>query len=208
VGDLRCDFRHEKESARNELPPKTAQISRDSDLSPKTQQPQWKSQHNKAVPHNPKVTELNRLKEIPKQYNIMSYNDHEDDRGEEEEDEVPQQVAELAQAVVPSNLRGIRACKRCGLLKTQEQFYEDGCENCPFLDLQDDMERVNGCTTAFFEGQAAVMDPRESWAAKWIRVDAYLPGVYAIAVTGQLDRDIEEDLENRGIRWRCRPVAN
>jgi transcription elongation factor SPT4 len=151
---------------------------------------------------------LNRLKETPKQFKIMSYNDHEDDRGEEEEDEVPQQVAELAQAVVPSNLRGIRACKRCGLLKTQEQFYEDGCENCPFLDLQDDMERVNGCTTAFFEGQAAVMDPRESWAAKWIRVDAYLPGVYAIAVTGQLDRDIEEDLENRGIRWRCRPVAN
>jgi hypothetical protein len=39
----------------------------------------------------------------------MSY---EQDRGEEEEDEVPQQVAELAQAVVPSNLRGIRACKR------------------------------------------------------------------------------------------------
>ena len=144
----------------------------------------------------------------------MSYNrynddddDDDDDRMEdEEEDEVPQQVADLANASVPNNIRTIRACKRCGLLKTQEQFYDEGCENCPFLNMADSMERVNACTTAFFEGQAAIMDPRDSWAAKWIRVDNYLPGVYAIQVTGQLDRDVEEDLENRGIRWRCRPA--
>mmetsp|Transcript_1201 Transcript_1201/g.1627 ORF Transcript_1201/g.1627 Transcript_1201/m.1627 type:complete len:113 (-) Transcript_1201:79-417(-) len=72
----------------------------------------------------------------------------------------------------------------------------------------DNPERCNMCTTAFFEGQAAIMDPRESWAAKWIRVDNFLPGVYAISVTGQFDREIEEDLENRGIRWRCRPVGS
>jgi transcription elongation factor SPT4 len=52
------------------------------------------------------------------------------------------------------------------------------------------------------------MDPRESWSAKWIRVDNYLPGVYAISVTGHFEREIEEDLENRGIRWRCRPAPN
>jgi transcription elongation factor SPT4 len=69
----------------------------------------------------------------------------------------------------------------------------------------DNPERANICTSAFFEGQAAIMDPRESWAAKWIRVDTYLPGVYAISVTGTFDRDIEEDLESRGVRWRCRP---
>jgi len=136
----------------------------------------------------------------------MSYErDNEDDRMEEdEEEEVPEQVAELAQASVPTSLKNIRACKRCGILKTFEQFYEQGCENCPFLNMADDTQQVNKCTTAFFEGQAAIMDPRESWAAKWIRVDAYLPGVYAISVTGQFDRDIEADLEERGIRWRCR----
>jgi transcription elongation factor SPT4 len=72
----------------------------------------------------------------------------------------------------------------------------------------DNQDRCSLCTTAFFEGQAAVMDPRESWAAKWIRVDNYLPGVYAIAVTGQFDKDIEEDLESRGVRWRCRPAPS
>lgn len=167
---------------------------------------------------------------------------------EEEEEEVPQQIQELAQSSAPSSLRGIRACKRCGILKTLDQFLNEGCENCPFLDMvcvccvvvgvwmrtqliavlqcvlflfvfltslvcfyfykADNPERANICTSAFYEGQAAVMDPRESWAAKWIRVDNCLPGVYAIAVTGQLDRDIEEDLENRGIRWRCRPVGH
>jgi transcription elongation factor SPT4 len=133
----------------------------------------------------------------------MGY-DREEDRDEEEED-VPAQVAELAQASVPNHIKSIRACKVCGLLKTQEQFYDDGCDNCPFLDMVDNMERVNACTTAFFEGQCAVMDPRESWCARWIRVDNHLPGVYAISVTGQLDREIEEDLENQGVRWRCRP---
>ena len=80
-------------------------------------------------------------------------------------------------------------------------------QNCPFLEMVDDPEKVNACTTAFYEGQAAVMDPRESWVAKWLRVDNYLPGCYAITVTGQFDKEIEEELENRGCRWRCRPSA-
>jgi transcription elongation factor SPT4 len=136
----------------------------------------------------------------------MAYDDDEDDREDEGVEDLPQQVADLARASVPNNIRSIRACKRCGLLKTTEQFLEFGCDNCPFLGMTDDMVQVNKCTTAFFEGQAAIMDPRESWTAKWIRVDGYLPGVYAIQVTGQLDREIEEDLESRGIRWRCRPA--
>jgi transcription elongation factor SPT4 len=129
-----------------------------------------------------------------------------DDDREEEEGALPQQVEELAHASVPTNLRTVRACKRCGLIKTQEQFYDEGCENCLFLNMEGDSGRVNSCTTAFFEGQAAIMDPRESWAARWIRVDNFLPGVYAITVTGQFDRDIEEEMENRGVRWRCRPA--
>lgn len=54
---------------------------------------------------------------------------------EEEEETVPQQVADLAQASVPQSMRGIRACKRCGILKTVDQFINEGCENCPFLDM-------------------------------------------------------------------------
>ena len=47
---------------------------------------------------------------------------------QEHEQELPQNVADLAQASVPSAIRGIRACKRCGILKTLDQFVDDGCE--------------------------------------------------------------------------------
>jgi len=73
----------------------------------------------------------------------MNYEEREEDEaegegegeGEEGDEEVPQQVADLAQAQTPNALRGIRACKRCGLLKTLDQFINEGCENCPFLDM-------------------------------------------------------------------------
>lgn len=52
-----------------------------------------------------------------------------------DEEDVAPAIAELAQASAPSSLRGIRACKRCGILKTLDQFLNEGCENCPFLDM-------------------------------------------------------------------------
>jgi hypothetical protein len=54
---------------------------------------------------------------------------------DEQEEEVPQAIAELSQSSAPTSMRGIRACKRCGILKTLDQFLNEGCENCPFLDM-------------------------------------------------------------------------
>jgi transcription elongation factor SPT4 len=54
---------------------------------------------------------------------------------DEAEPEVPQQVADLANAFTPDHKNGIRACKRCGILKTLDQFLTMGCENCPFLEM-------------------------------------------------------------------------
>jgi hypothetical protein len=66
--------------------------------------------------------------------------DNDDDRQQEmeeedDEEQLKPEVAELAEASVPNQIRGIRACKRCGILKTLDQFINEGCENCPFLDL-------------------------------------------------------------------------
>ena len=64
----------------------------------------------------------------------MSDNEHRD-MEEEDEEQVPAQVADLAEASVPNSMKGVRACKRCGILKTIDQFIDNGCENCPFLEM-------------------------------------------------------------------------
>ena len=142
----------------------------------------------------------------------MDDDDHRYDDEEEEEEEgerLPPKVEDLAQASVPTSLKGLRACMRCGIIKTSDQFLEQGCENCPFLDMvrlvwfvvyttlrwrlksphfcllghptflsflmqAGNHPRCNVCTTAFFEGQVAVMDPGESWTVRIHICDATL----------------------------------
>ena len=85
-------------------------------------------------------------------------------------------------------------------------------------DIEIHFERIEGQNHTFLNGRDVERDIRTLYAtgsAENVDIqavnmaggDALLPGVYAISVTGQLDRDIEEDLENRGIRWRCRPAT-
>lgn len=137
------------------------------------------------------------------------YNEYDIDEDEQESEILngpARALLELENAPVPDKVKGIRACMRCGLLKTYEQFME-GCDNCPFLQMEANPESVNVCTTAFFEGRVGVMSPRESWVAKWLRIDNYLPGVYAISVTGEFPKEIEDRLESAGRRWRCKPAT-
>ena len=49
--------------------------------------------------------------------------------------------------------RNLRCCVTCRLVKTLDQFYEQGCENCPFLDMVEDRERIDDCTTTEFQVQ-------------------------------------------------------
>lgn len=58
---------------------------------------------------------------------------------------------ETRAAPVPEALnRNLRCCIPCRLVKTLEQFYEQGCENCTFLDMEGDRERIEDCTTTEF----------------------------------------------------------
>ncbi|KAG8752286.1 transcription elongation factor spt4 [Serendipita sp. 396] len=63
-------------------------------------------------------------------------------------------------------------------------------------------DRVNTCTTAQFDGMAAIMDPKESWVARWKRVDVSVPGVYAVRLSTKMSESLKLELEDLGITPR------
>lgn len=46
--------------------------------------------------------------------------------------------------------KNLRCCYGCRLVKSFAQFYEQGCDNCPFLALDGDKERIYDSTTTEF----------------------------------------------------------
>uniref|UniRef100_A0A915EUP7 Spt4/RpoE2 zinc finger domain-containing protein n=1 Tax=Ditylenchus dipsaci TaxID=166011 RepID=A0A915EUP7_9BILA len=100
---------------------------------------------------------------------------------------------------LPRDLRGLRACLVCSLIKSAGQFEDDGCDNCEgFLMMKND--KVHECTSANFDGMIAVCDQIDSWICKWQKISANkCKGIYAISVSGSLPKSLIE---------RCHQVMN
>ncbi|EGF76881.1 hypothetical protein BATDEDRAFT_92161 [Batrachochytrium dendrobatidis JAM81] len=104
-----------------------------------------------------------------------------------------------------SEKRKLRACLLCSLLKTQQRFKMEGCDNCEeVLLFKNNTERMLECTSANYDGVIAQMKPEVSWVARWQRVDKFSKGLYAIRVGGQLPYEVEEELIDKGIKYRPR----
>ena len=101
-------------------------------------------------------------------------------------------------AEIPDSDKGLRACLRCSLVKTFAQFLDSGCENCDFLGMVGEHDKVNECTTAYYEGTVAMIQPPGSWVARWQRIISFVPGLYAIAMQGRLPDDMLELCETYG----------
>lgn len=50
----------------------------------------------------------------------------------------------------------------------------------------------------------ALCDPSSSWVSKWLRIDGFQPGLYAVKVNGKLPQDIVDDLKSKGVVYRPR----
>ena len=61
----------------------------------------------------------------------------------------------------PKELKKLRACVDCHLIKTFEQFKKEGCQNCK-VDGNVMVEKL----TKNFNGIIAITNPKKSWAAK------------------------------------------
>lgn len=54
---------------------------------------------------------------------------------------------------IPKDLRGLRACLSCSLVKTFDQFEFDGCDNCEdFLRMKNNKDIIYDCTSNNFDG--------------------------------------------------------
>ncbi|KAF2274280.1 putative transcriptional elongation protein Spt4 [Westerdykella ornata] len=102
--------------------------------------------------------------------------------------------------LAPANLRNLRACMVCGIIRTDGQFKASGCPNCDsFLELAGNPDAVQECTSQVFEGMITVSDTSKSWAARYLRLEGYVPGLYAIQVEGVLPEDAAVAAENAGV---------
>ncbi|EDM05604.1 rCG33054, isoform CRA_a [Rattus norvegicus] len=64
----------------------------------------------------------------------------------------------MALETVPKDLRHLRACLLCSLVKTIDQFEYDGCDNCDaYLQMKGNREMVYDCTSSSFDGHSRLM---------------------------------------------------
>ena len=87
--------------------------------------------------------------------------------------------------------RSLRACLVCAYIQPSSKFSQQGCPNCEdFLQLSGSPEAVGDCTSAVFEGTITLNSSLtaavhgESWVAKWLRLEGYAAGLYAVKVSG------------------------
>ena len=83
-------------------------------------------------------------------------------------------------------------------------------------------DRIAMCTTTYFDGVIAAIDPESSWVCRWQRtcthtsahtrhlicpkysIAKYVRGMYAVRVKGRIPEDVEAELYSRGIKYRSR----
>ena len=101
------------------------------------------------------------------------------------EDQMSDQDPEATgdQFALPNAMTRLRACLRCKIILSTQQFLREGCPNCTG-DYVGDRQAVEQLTTRNYSGTAAVIDPARSWVGRNIKVESFVPGVYAIAVQG------------------------
>ena len=115
---------------------------------------------------------------------------------------------ELRLDIIPTEMRYLRACKLCSLVKTMDLFLYNGCENCDFwLKMRKNKALVEDYTSNSFDGIISLMSPKESWVGKWQRLEKFIPGCYAISVTGELPSSKIEELKDSGYRYKSRDTS-
>ena len=63
--------------------------------------------------------------------------------------------------------------------------------------MADDRDRVAECTATAYSGICSVIDPKGSWAAKWLRLGKLVPGCYALELNDEVPEAVAQEIEER-----------
>ena len=82
---------------------------------------------------------------------------------------------------VPRDVKNTMACPKCKIIMNESQWnsLRRMCPNC-----KQDVD-----PTPDYVGMISIMMPKESWVAKWNRIVTRIPGVYAINVPQEMERE-------------------
>jgi transcription elongation factor SPT4 len=70
--------------------------------------------------------------------------------------------------------------------------------------VKGDRDRILDCTSSHFDGMVASIAPKDSWVARWQRIDQFQKGIYAVVVRGRLPDHIIHILDQNGIVYKPR----
>ncbi|KAI6112889.1 transcription initiation protein spt4 [Pisolithus sp. B1] len=88
---------------------------------------------------------------------------------------------------------------------TSNQLKKSGCKNCEeIMQVRGSTDRISVCTTTYFDGIIAVIDPESSWVARWQRMSEFLVLHLAWSPSQRVPEGIEVELKSRGIKYRSR----
>ncbi|RPA87356.1 transcription elongation factor spt4 [Ascobolus immersus RN42] len=115
-------------------------------------------------------------------------------------------ISQANNSYVPtSQFRKLVACMVCAFIQTASYFVKNGCPNCDeVIKLRNEPDKVDDCTSSEYEGIITIHEVSESWVAKWQRLDKYVPGIYAVKVSGNLPSEIISELRDAGIMYHAR----
>ncbi|KAJ3716489.1 transcription initiation protein spt4 [Lentinula raphanica] len=118
-------------------------------------------------------------------------------------------MSDAASAIIPpTKSRHLRACLLCSIIQTSSDFRNIGCPNCEEILQANNPDRILACTTSYYDGVIALIDPEASWVARWQRTAKYVRGMYAARVKGRVPEDVEAELDSRGIKYRPRDQSD
>ncbi|OAF64942.1 Transcription elongation factor SPT4 [Intoshia linei] len=100
---------------------------------------------------------------------------------------------------ISENVKNLRACLLCSLIKSESMFVEEGCDNCErIVEFQSNVDKVREFTSNNFSGMIFLTQPKKSWVAKWQGLVNCIPGIYAITVYGEIPIEYQEKLSKLG----------